>query len=76
MFYDPRFVVPSLWPLVIGLVFFAVGGTTAFYDLPLLTLSVMLVGIVFFVAGAWPLLTRRKPAGDEDSEQSFTAANR
>jgi len=63
-------------PLVIALVFFAVGGTTAFYDLPLLTLSVLLVGIVFFVAGVWPILARRKPTGDEDSEQSFTAAGR
>ncbi|WP_186264205.1 hypothetical protein [Burkholderia gladioli] len=76
MFHDPRFIVPSLWPLVIGLVFFAVGGTTAFYDLPLLTLSVLLVGVVFFVAGAWPLLVRRKPADEADSEQLFATANR
>ncbi|HFT8009331.1 TPA: hypothetical protein ACU9T0_005592 [Burkholderia cenocepacia] len=76
MTYDPRFVVPSLWPLAIALVFFAIGGATAFYDLPLLTLSVLFVGVVFFVAGAWPLIVRRKPALDADSEQSFTAANR
>ncbi|MCA7885489.1 hypothetical protein LGM58_20105 [Burkholderia contaminans] len=63
---NDRMPAPADWPVWIAVVLFAVGGTSVFYDVPLLTVGLMLFGIVFAVAGAWPILAH-KPMEWEDS---------